>query len=208
MTRFLFYLLSFLYYLRGYFYCFLFSHTHSSLFFIAFLLGCGYFFVFHSSIPMAVYFFAYWWVFFLAFTLYTHGSLFFIAFLLFFWYSSCLLLSIPTAVYFLLHFCLAVGIFPVFCSHIPTAVYFFLLFCLAVGIFLDLCFPYPHFLFYLIFDGSCASIIAANISTHPALSLIDRLSCKITHPASTEKQDSRLSINDAIVGLTFLCPII
>lgn len=140
ITRFLFYLLSFLYYLRGYFYCFLFSHTHSSLFFIAFLLGCGYF--------------------------------------------SCLMFSIPTAVYFLLHF------------------------CLVVGIFLDLCFPYPHFLFYLIFDGSCASIIAANISTHPALSLIDRLSCKITHPASTEKQDSRLSINDAIVGLTFLCPII
>ena len=105
-------------------------------------------------------------------------------------------------------FCLAVGIFPVFCSHIPIAVYFLLHFCLAVGIFLDLCFPYPHFLFYLIFDGSCASIIAANISTHPALSLIDRLSCKITHPASTEKQDSRLSINDAIVGLTFLCPII
>lgn len=140
ITRFLFYLLSFLYYLRGYFYCFLFSHTHSSLFFFAFLLGCGYF--------------------------------------------SCLMFSIPTAVYFLLHF------------------------CLVVGIFLDLCFPYPHFLFYLIFDGSCASIIAANISTHPALSLIDRLSCKITHPASTEKQDSRLSINDAIVGLTFLCPII
>ena len=161
MTRFLFYLLSFLYYLRGYFYCFLFSHTHSSLFFIALGLGCGYF--------------------------------------------SCLLLSIPTAIYFLLLFCLAVGIFPVLCSHIPIAVYFF---CLAVGIFLDLCFPYPHFLFYLIFDGSCASIIAANISTHPALSLIDRLSCKIIHPASTEKQDSRLSINDAIVGLTFLCPII
>ena len=161
MTRFLFYLLSFLYYLRGYFYCFLFSHTHSSLFFIALGLGCGYF----SCLMFS----------------HTHSSLFF---LLGCGYFSCLLLSIP------------------------IAVYFFLLFCLAVGIFLDLCFPYPHFLFYLIFDGSCASIIAANISTHPALSLIDRLSCKIIHPASTEKQDSRLSINDAIVGLTFLCPII
>ena len=164
MARFLFYLLSFLYYLRGYFYCFLFSHTHSSLFFLLFCLAVGIFPGFCSHIPIAV--------------------------------------------YFLLHFCLAVGIFPGFCSHIPIAVYFLLHFCLAVGIFPDLCFPYPHFMFYLFFDGSCASIIAANISTHPALSLIDRLSCKITHPASTEKQDSRLSINDAIVGLTFLCPII
>ena len=129
-------------------------------------------------------FFAWLWVFFLSYALHTHDSLFFIALWLGCGYFSCLMFSIPTAVYFLLHF------------------------CLVVGIFLDLCFPYPHFLFYLIFDGSCASIIAANISTHPALSLIDRLSCKITHPASTEKQDSRLSINDAIVGLTFLCPII
>ena len=105
MARFLFYLLSFLsaffficflYYLRGHFSLSSALHTHDSLFFIAFWLGCGYFFVFHSSIPMAVYFFAYWWVFFLAFTLYTHGSLFFIAFLLFLGYSSCLLLSIPT----------------------------------------------------------------------------------------------------------------
>ena len=188
MARFLFYLLSFLYYLRGHFSLSSALHTHDRLFFIAFWLGCGYFFVFHSSIPMAVYFL-------LPFLLgcgyfscllfsHTHSSLFFIAFLLGCGYFSCLMLSIP------------------------IAVYFFLLFCLAVGIFLDLCFPYPHFMFYSIFDGSCASIIAANISTHPALSLIDRLSCKITHPASTEKQDSRLSINDAIVGLTFLCPII
>ena len=164
MTRFLFYLLSFLYYLRGYFYCFLFSHTHSSLFFYCI--------------------FAWLWVFFLSYALHTHSSLFFIAFLLGCGYFSCLLFS-----------------------HTHSSL-FFIAFCLAVGIFLDLCFPYPHFMFYSIFDGSCASIIAANISTHPALSLIDRLSCKITHPASTEKQDSRLSINDAIVGLTFLCPII
>ena len=127
---------------------------------------------------------AWLWVFSCLLFSHTHSSLFFIAFLLGCGYFSCLMLSIP------------------------IAVYFFLLFCLAVGIFLDLCFPYPHFMFYSIFDGSCASIIAANISTHPALSLIDRLSCKITHPASTEKHDSRLSINDAIVGLTFLCPII
>ena len=191
MARFLFYLLSFLYYL--------------------FCLAVGIFPVFCSHIPTAVYFFCFFawlWVFFLSYALHTHSSLFFLPFLLDCGYFSRLMLSIPIAVYFLLHFCLAVGIFPVFCSHIPIAVYFLLHFCLAVGIFLDLCFPYPHFLFYLIFDGSCASIIAANISTHPALSLIDRLSCKITHPASTEKQDSRLSINDAIVGLTFLCPII
>ena len=167
MARFLFYLLSFLYYL--------------------FCLAVGIFPVFCSHIPTAVYFFCFFawlWVFFLSYALHTHSSLFFLPFLLDCGYFSRLMLSIPIAVYFLLHF------------------------CLAVGIFLDLCFPYPHFLFYLIFDGSCASIIAANISTHPALSLIDRLSCKITHPASTEKQDSRLSINDAIVGLTFLCPII
>jgi hypothetical protein len=167
MTRFLFYLLSFLYYLFclavGIFPVFC-SHIPTAVYFFAFLLGCGYF----SCLLFS----------------HTHSSLFFIAFLLGCGYFSCLMFSIPTAVYFLLHF------------------------CLVVGIFLDLCFPYPHFLFYLIFDGSCASIIAANISTHPALSLIDRLSCKITHPASTEKQDSRLSINDAIVGLTFLCPII
>lgn len=57
-------------------------------------------------------------------------------------------------------------------------------------------------------SGSCASIIATNISTHPRLSFIDNFSCRITHPASTEKHDSRLNISDAIVGFTFLCPII
>ena len=182
------------------------------LFYLLSLLSSRVFFpVFCSPYPWQPIFYSFgaWlWVFFLSSALHTHSSLFFITFGLGCGYFSCLMLSIPTAVYFLLHFCLAVGIFPVLCSHIPIAVYFLLHFCLAVGIFPDLCFPYPHFLFYLIFDGSCASIIAANISTHPALSLIDRLSCKITHPASTEKQDSRLSINDAIVGLTFLCPII
>ena len=129
-------------------------------------------------------FFAWVWVSFLSYALHTHDSLFFYSFVAWLW------------VFFLSY-----------ALHTHSSL-FFLLFCLAVGIFLDLCFPYPHFMFYSIFDGSCASIIAANISTHPALSLIDRLSCKITHPASTEKQDSRLSINDAIVGLTFLCPII
>ena len=143
--------------------------------------------VFCSPYPWQSIFYSFgaWlWVFFLSYALHTHSSLFFIAFLLGCGYFSCLLFS-----------------------HTHSSL-FFIAFCLAVGIFLDLCFPYPHFMFYSIFDGSCASIIAANISTHPALSLIDRLSCKITHPASTEKQDSRLSINDAIVGLTFLCPII
>ena len=77
MARFLFYLLSFLYYLRGYFYCFLSSHTHGSLFFIAFLLGCGYFLF--STLP------------------YPWQSIF----LLIGGYFSWLLLSIPMAVYFL-----------------------------------------------------------------------------------------------------------
>ena len=79
--------------------CLLFSHTHSSLFFIAFLLGCGYF----SCLLFS----------------HTHSSLFFIAFLLGCGYFSCLMLSIPMTIYFLLLFCLAVGIFLDLCFPYP-----------------------------------------------------------------------------------------
>ena len=102
MTRFLFYLLSFLYYLFclavGIFPVFC-SHIPTAVYFFAFLLGCGYF----SCLLFS----------------HTHSSLFFFSFLLGCGYFSCLMLSIPTAVYFLLHFCLAVGIFPFLCSPYP-----------------------------------------------------------------------------------------
>ena len=103
MARFLFYLLSFLYYLRGYFYCFLFSHTHSSLFFVAF--------------------FAWLWVFFLSSALHTHSSLFF-SFLLGCGYFSCLLFSHTHSSLFFIAFLLGCGYFSCLMLSIPMTVYF------------------------------------------------------------------------------------
>ena len=60
----------------------------------------------------------------------------------------------------------------------------------------------------LLGPGICAKMIATNIKTHPILSLTDNCSPRITHPASTEIQDSRLKIKDAMVGFIFFCPMI
>mgnify|MGYP006977837809 CR=1 FL=1 len=51
-------------------------------------------------------------------------------------------------------------------------------------------------------------MIAANIRIQPTPSLTERRSPRITHPASTEMQDSRLRIREAIVGSMFFCPMI
>lgn len=51
-------------------------------------------------------------------------------------------------------------------------------------------------------------MIAANISTHPIISLPPSCSSSISHPVRTEKTDSRLIIMDASVGLSPFCPII
>ena len=56
--------------------------------------------------------------------------------------------------------------------------------------------------------GTCANRIAANISTHPIISLPPSCSSSISHPVRTEKTDSRLIIIDASVGLSPFCPII
>ena len=58
------------------------------------------------------------------------------------------------------------------------------------------------------FSGNCANIIATNIKTHPINSLLESVSCKSTHPASTEITDSILKIRDATVGFIPSCPTI
>ena len=89
-------------------------HTHSSLFFITFGLGCGYFSCLMLSIPIAVYFFCFFawlWVFFLSYALHTHSSLFFIAFLLGCGYFSCLMFSHTHSSLFFIAFLLGCGYF-------------------------------------------------------------------------------------------------
>ncbi len=56
--------------------------------------------------------------------------------------------------------------------------------------------------------GSCARIIAANISTHPDSSRALSFWPSSTHPASTDTTDSRLRISDATVGSVSFCPMI
>lgn len=60
----------------------------------------------------------------------------------------------------------------------------------------------------LFFSGSCASMMAINMRTHPRISLDVRLSPRTTIPARTEITDSRLRIRDAIVGFMPFCPMI
>ena len=57
-------------------------------------------------------------------------------------------------------------------------------------------------------SGSCARITAANTRAHPKSSLGDKVSPRITQPASTENTDSRLNSRDATVGSVFFCATI
>ena len=57
-------------------------------------------------------------------------------------------------------------------------------------------------------EGSCARMIAANISTHPDNSRGESFWFRRIQPASTEMQDSRLKIREATVGFISFCPMI
>ena len=59
-----------------------------------------------------------------------------------------------------------------------------------------------------ILSGSCARITDANTRAHPKSSLGDKVSPRITQPASTENTDSRLNSRDATVGSVFFCATI
>ena len=64
--------------------------------------------------------------------------------------------------------------------------------------------PLTYSAYYSVcFCGSCARMIAANMKTHPRISLVLSCCLRMIHPARTEMQDSRLSIRDATVGFMF-----
>lgn len=64
--------------------------------------------------------------------------------------------------------------------------------------------PLTYSTYYSVcFCGSCARMIAANMMTHPRISLVLSCCLRMIHPARTEMQDSRLSIRDATVGFMF-----
>ena len=64
--------------------------------------------------------------------------------------------------------------------------------------------PLTYSAYYSVcFCGSCARMIAANMMTHPRISLVLSCCLRMIHPARTEMQDSRLSIRDATVGFMF-----
>ena len=64
------------------------------------------------------------------------------------------------------------------------------------------------YLYAFSFCGSWARIMAANMITQPVISLPLKCCPRITQPARTEIQDSRLRIRDATVGFIFFCPMI
>ena len=54
--------------------------------------------------------------------------------------------------------------------------------------------------FFLLGIGICANTIATNISKQPNNSLVDKISCKKTQPASADTTDSKHKIREATVG--------
>ena len=55
--------------------------------------------------------------------------------------------------------------------------------------------PLTYSTYYSVcFCGNCARMIAANMMTHPRISLVLSCCLRMIHPARTEMQDSRLSI--------------
>ena len=64
--------------------------------------------------------------------------------------------------------------------------------------------PLTYSVYYSVcFCGSCARMIAANMMTHPRISLVLSCCLRMIHLARTEMQDSRLSIRMLQLGSCF-----